>query len=83
MTAAQCGGSTLAMRFTTVVLPEPEPPAIPMMIIVIVPLVATKLVFFFQTTTFCSRKNKNLRKSLCIPKNNRTFAAQSEKMIVF
>jgi hypothetical protein len=33
MTAAQWGGSALAIRFTTVVLPEPEPPAIPMIII--------------------------------------------------
>jgi hypothetical protein len=33
MTAAQWGGSAFAIFLTTVVLPEPVPPAIPMMVI--------------------------------------------------
>jgi hypothetical protein len=34
MTAAQWGGNAFAIFFTTVVFPEPVPPAIPMIVMV-------------------------------------------------
>jgi hypothetical protein len=34
-TATQWGGSALAILFTTVVLPEPEPPAIPIIVMIL------------------------------------------------
>lgn len=53
MTAAQCGGSALEILLTTVVLPEPVPPAIPMMVIsffryIVITLYRTLFLFLNQ-----------------------------------